>query len=218
MIKKSTEKNDVSRSVINRLPRYYRCLRELYCKDKLRVSSGELAKMMRSTASQIRHDLNCFGGFGQQGYGYSVVYLYKKIGEILGVQDNFSAVIIGAGNLGRAISSGTIFTHRGVRLLAIFDNDPKKYGMKIGGLNVLPVEKLCDFCLENQVDIAVLTVPQNRANDVLPLVLKAGVRGVWNYTNAELSLPREKIAVQDVHLGDTLMTLCYSIKERENEN
>ena len=210
--------NGVSRSVVNRLPRYYRALRELYRRDKLRVSSGELAKMMGSTASQIRHDLNCFGGFGQQGYGYNVVYLYKKIGEILGVQDDFGAVIIGAGPLCRAIASGSIFTRRGVKLLAIFDCDSEKCGKSISGIKVLPFESFNSFCTENTVDIAILAVSAEAAKDVSEKAALAGVRGIWNFTNTELNINDEKIAVQDVNLGDMLMTLCYEIKERKNEN
>ena len=210
--------NGVSRSVVNRLPRYYRALRELYRRDKLRVSSGELAKMMGSTASQIRHDLNCFGGFGQQGYGYNVVYLYKKIGEILGVQDDFGAVIIGAGSLCRAIASGSIFTRRGVKLLAIFDCDSEKCGTSISGIKVLAFESFNSFCRENTVDIAILAVPAEAAQKVAEEAALSGVRGIWNFTNTELNIKDEKIAVQDVHLGDMLMTLCYEIKERKNEN
>ena len=210
--------NGVSRSVLNRLPRYYISLRELYRRDKLRVSSGELAKMMGVTASQIRHDLNCFGGFGQQGYGYNVVYLYKKIGEILGVQDDFGAVIIGAGPLCRAIASGSIFTRRGVKLLAIFDCDSEKCGKSISGIKVLPFESFNSFCRENTVDIAILAVSAEAAKDVSEKAALAGVRGIWNFTNTELNINDEKIAVQDVNLGDMLMTLCYEIKERKNEN
>ncbi len=211
-------KNGVSRSVINRLPRYYRTLRELYRRDKLRVSSSELAGLMGVTASQIRHDFNCFGGFGQQGYGYNVVYLYKKIGEILGVQDDFSAVIIGAGTLCRAISSGSIFTRRGVKLLAIFDCDAEKCGKSISGIEVLPMERFHSFCTENAVDIAVLAVSAESAQDTAERAVLAGVRGIWNFSNTELNIKNGEIAVQDVHLGDTLMTLCYEIKERKNED
>lgn len=217
MAKNEINKDGVSSAVINRLPRYYRFLRELYCKDILRISSGELAKIMGVTASQIRHDLNCFGGFGQQGYGYNVVYLYKKIGEILGVQDNFSAVIVGAGNLGRAISSGTMFTHRGVKLTAVFDNDPNKYGAMIGGCRVMPMELFAGYCREKKIDIAVLTVPQDAARDVAALACEAGVSGIWNYTNVDLGIQDSGVTVQDVYLGDTLMTLCYTIKEKKNE-
>ncbi len=208
---------EVSEAVVNRLPRYYRYLRELYRKDILRVSSGELADMMGVTASQIRHDFNCFGGFGQQGYGYNVKFLYHKISEILGVQDNFSAIIIGAGNLCRAIATGPIFTHRGVRLLAIFDNNPAKAGSTVAGVSVYPIEQLHEFCGKNRVDIAVFTVPKAAARESAERILGTGIRGVWNYTNMELDLSTHGIAVQNIHLGDTLMTLCYTIKERSNE-
>ena len=205
----------VSGAVVNRLPRYYRYLRELYRNDILRISSGELARMMGVTASQIRHDFNCFGDFGQQGYGYNVKFLYQNISEILGVRDDFSAVIIGAGNLCHAIASGSIFTHRGVRLRAIFDIDENKIGTKVGGITVYPMSELADYCAAHKVDIAVLTVPKSAARECAAQVVGTGIRGVWNYTNMELDLREHGIAVQNVHLGDTLMTLCYAIKERD---
>ena len=205
---------EVSEAVVNRLPRYYRYLRELYCHDKLRVSSRELSHMMGMTASQIRQDFNCFGGFGRQGYGYNVKYLYNVISEILGVQDNFNAVIIGAGNLGHAIASGSIFTHRGVKLVGIFDNDADKIGGVIADTQVRDAALLGEFCKENKVDIAVLTVPREQAHDCASKVIGTGITGVWNFTNMELDLSSHGIAVQNVHLGDTLMTLCYAIKEK----
>lgn len=207
----------VSSAVVNRLPRYYRYLRELYRADILRISSSELAKMMNITASQIRHDFNCFGGFGQQGYGYNVKYLYHQISEILGVQDNFSAVIIGAGNLCRAISAGSIFTHRGVKLLSIFDNNPEKVGLRIAGVPVRHMEELNDFCRRQKVDIAVLTVPKSAARECAERLLGTGIHGVWNYTNMELDLSVHGIVVQNIHLGDTLMTLCYAMKEQQEK-
>lgn len=212
MAKKETE---VSEAVVNRLPRYYRYLRDLYRRDILRISSGELARLMGVTASQIRHDFNCFGGFGQQGYGYNVKYLYQKISEILGVQDNYSAVIIGAGNLCHAIAYGSIFTHRGVKLLSVFDNNEEKIGGKVGELDILHIDTLKEYCETHKVDIAVLTVPKSAAKEVAERILDTGIKGVWNYTNMELDLSSHGIAVQNVHLGDTLMTLCYAIKEQE---
>ncbi len=212
MAKKETE---VSEAVVNRLPRYYRYLRDLYRRDILRISSGELARLMGVTASQIRHDFNCFGGFGQQGYGYNVKYLYQKISEILGVQDNYSAVIIGAGNLCHAIAYGSIFTHRGVKLLSVFDNNEEKIGGKVGELDILHIDTLKEYCDTHKVDIAVLTVPKSAAKEVAERILDTGIKGVWNYTNMELDLSSHGIAVQNVHLGDTLMTLCYAIKEQE---
>lgn len=212
MAKKETE---VSEAVVNRLPRYYRYLRDLYRRDILRISSGELARLMGVTASQIRHDFNCFGGFGQQGYGYNVKYLYQKISEILGVQDNYSAVIIGAGNLCHAIAYGSIFTHRGVKLLSVFDNNEEKIGGKVGELDILHIDTLKEYCETHKVDIAVLTVPKGAAKEVAERILDTGIKGVWNYTNMELDLSSHGVAVQNVHLGDTLMTLCYAIKEQE---
>ncbi|MGM9681585.1 MAG: redox-sensing transcriptional repressor Rex [Eubacteriales bacterium] len=206
----------VSNAVINRLPRYYRYLRDLLSKDILRISSGELSVLMNVTASQIRQDLNCFGGFGQQGYGYNVKYLYSKIGDILGVNEAYNAVIIGAGNLGHALAASATFQNRGVFLRAMFDVRPELIGTEISGLPVYDSADLARYFAENKVDIAVLVVPKSVAQDVADQVCALGVKGIWNFTGVELVLPPE-IAVQNVHMGDLLMTLCYQIRVRDDE-
>ncbi len=207
-------KSEVPTAVIKRLPRYHRYLGDLLAEGQLRISSAELSKIMNVTASQIRQDLNCFGGFGQQGYGYNIKYLYGKISELLGVTEGYSAVIVGTGNLGRALASTNMFRRRGVTRLALFDNNETIVGTEIYGIPVYHVDTLFDFCRENSVDIGVLTVPKAAAYDVAKTMADAGVKGIWNFANMELSLDREDVIVENIHLGDSLMTLCYEIKEK----
>ena len=208
---------DVSPAVVKRLPRYFRYLRVLIRQGKMRVSSAELSQMMNLTASQIRQDLNCFGGFGQQGYGYNVKYLYGKISELLGVTEGYRAVIVGAGNLGRALAATNMFARRGVSRLALFDSNPNIIGTTIYGLPVLDVSLLESYCREKQVDIGVLTVPKEAATEVAEMMVRGGIKGIWNFANMELSVSDESVIVQDIHLGDSLMTLCYDIKEKNSK-
>ena len=203
-------------AVIKRLPRYYRCLSDLLRDGRMRISSAELSEIIEVTASQIRQDLNCFGGFGQQGYGYNIKYLYSKISELLGVQEGYRAVIVGAGNLGRALAATHMFERRGVERLALFDNDPRVIGTEVCGLPVLSVDELGDFCAKNSVHIGVLTVPKEAAYDVAKTMSDSGVLGIWNFANMELKLEGDCI-VENIHLGDSLMTLCYEIKNKEGE-
>ncbi len=207
----SAEKNYVSPAVVKRLPRYYRYLRELLNNDILRISSGELSKLMHVTASQIRQDLNCFGGFGQQGYGYNVKYLYSKIGEILGVSKHFRAVIIGAGNLGTALAASPIFERRGVKLTALFDNNPKVVGKEISGYTVKNIDELEKYIEENPTDIAVLTVTKDAVRTVAAKLADMGIKGIWNFASTEIELSNKSVVVQNVHMGDSLMTLCYEL-------
>ncbi|MGM9647785.1 MAG: redox-sensing transcriptional repressor Rex [Eubacteriales bacterium] len=207
----------VSKAVIGRLPRYYRYLRELLSQDILRISSGELARLMNVTASQIRQDLNCFGGFGQQGYGYNVKNLYKAIGDILGVGESYSAIIVGAGNMGRALATGTTFVGRGVHLKGIFDSDPDVIGTEVGEYTVLPISQLADCCRQWHPSIAALAVPRTQARRSAEQLSLLGVKGIWNFTGEELDAP-ENVSVENVHLGDLLMTLCYEIHAKEQEN
>lgn len=220
--KRQTEqKTTVPSAVIRRLPRYHRCLGELLRADKLRISSAELSKIMDVTASQIRQDLNCFGGFGQQGYGYNVKFLYSKISELLGVDEGFNAVIIGAGKLGRALAATHMFERRGVNRLAMFDTDPNVIGTKIYDVPVYSVEELGDFCKTHNVHIGVLTVPKEAAYDVAEVIVDAGVKGIWNFANMELKLNNKDVIVENIHLGDSLMALCYEIKtanEKRQDN
>ena len=211
-------KTPVSSAVIKRLPRYHRYLGDLLREGKFRISSAELSRMMNVTASQIRQDLNCFGGFGQQGYGYNVKYLHGKISELLGVNKGFTAVIVGAGNLGRALAATHMFERRGVCRLALFDSNPEIIGTDIYGLPVYSVDTLADFCRENGVSIGVLTVPKEAAYEVAETMANAGVMGIWNFANMELKLPDHKdVIVENIHLGDSLMTLCYELKTKNDE-
>ncbi len=207
----------VSNATIKRLPRYFRYLRELRQNNIFRISSLELSKMMNVTASQIRQDLNCFGGFGQQGYGYNVDYLYRNISEILGVTASYNAVVIGAGNLGRALSQSPIFEKRGVNLTAIFDSSASAIGTRVGDFTILDVKTLEDFCARNHVDIAVLTVPRDVAKATADRLKSAGIRGIWNFTNVELELDSDMMA-ESVHMGDSLMLLTYRISQHENRS
>ena len=184
----------VSNATIKRLPRYFRYLRELRQNNIFRISSLELSKMMNVTASQIRQDLNCFGGFGQQGYGYNVDYLYRNISEILGVTGSYNAVIIGAGNLGRALAQSPIFEKRGVNLIAIFDSSAAAIGSRVGDFTILDVKTLEDFCSRNHIDIAVLTVPRDAAKATAERLKSAGIRGIWNFTNVELELDSDMMS------------------------
>ncbi len=213
----SSPKSYVSSAVIKRLPRYFRYLRELIRNGKMRISSSELSKMMNVTASQIRQDLNCFGGFGQQGYGYNVKYLYAKISEILGVNCNFRAIIVGAGNLGRALIRNPMFTKRGVSTVAMFDIDNSLIGNTVAGVGVHSMDELERFCKDNFIDIAVLTLPKECAQDAAEKLVCAGVRGIWNFTGKELDMKREEVKVVNVHLGDSLMTLCYELNRMRDE-
>ena len=210
-------KSQVSPAVIKRLPRYHRYLGELLRNNRLRISSSELSEMMDVTASQIRQDLNCFGGFGQQGYGYNVRYLYDKISDLLGVNAGFGAIIIGAGNLGRALVSSHMFERRGVRRLALFDIDPKIVGTTVAGIPVLHVDELDEFIKNQNVHIAVLTTPKEAAAEAMDHVIELGIRGIWNFSNAELRSSHPQAVIENIHLGDSLMTLCYEISRRTAE-
>ncbi len=207
----------VSPAVIKRLPRYFRYLRELIREGTMRISSGELAARMNVTASQIRQDLNCFGGFGQQGYGYNVQYLYTKISELLGVGEGYSAVIVGTGNLGRALIRNSMFEKRGVDVIAAFDVDPQQIGRVIADVQVRPMSEIEGFCRKHAVDIAVLTLPKEVAAEVAHTLARAGVRAFWNFTSAEIQGLESACTVETVHLGDSLMALCYRLRSSEED-
>ena len=213
--KKLTEqKAAVPPAVIKRLPRYHRYLGDLLQDGRMRISSAELSKLMNVTASQIRQDLNCFGGFGQQGYGYNIKYLYGKISELLGVTEGFTAVIVGAGNLGRALAATRMFGRRGVKRLALFDVNEAIVGTEIYGIKVYSIDDLFEFCKKEEVSIGVLTVPKEAASSVAETLVRAGVRGIWNFANMELKVSDPEVIVENIHLGDSLMTLCYELKCR----
>ncbi len=215
---KSAAHPNVSPAVIRRLPRYFRYLRELIREGKTRISSGEFSAMMNVTASQIRQDLNCFGGFGQQGYGYNVNYLYAKICELLGVGAGFSAVIVGAGDLGRALARAEMFSKRGVDVVAMFDVDPNLIGKVKGGIKIRDAREIENFCKEVPVHIAVLTVPKDQAEIVAERIIALGVHGLWNFTGKELSYDPAETVVENVHLGDSLMILNYRLCEQSKGN
>ena len=207
----------VSPAVVKRLPRYYRYLRELITQGRMRISSGELSAMMNVTASQIRQDLNCFGGFGQQGYGYNVNYLFARISDILGVGKGFHAVIIGAGDLGRALVHLSMFEKRGVDIIGMFDTGEGQVGVSVADVEVMALDTLEVFCQNNPVDIAVITCPKEQVKDIADRLVACGVKGLWNYMGVELKYNRREIVVENVHLGDSLMILNYKIASRDEE-
>ena len=214
---RSTARSNVSPAVIKRLPRYFRYLRELIRQGKTRISSSELSEIMSVTASQIRQDLNCFGGFGQQGYGYNVNYLYAKICDILGVGCGYCAVIIGAGNLGMALARNPMFEKRGVDVIAMFDVSPEIVGKKVGDIPVYDMKDFADYCERNHVDIAVLTLPKEAAVSAAEQVMSAGIEGIWNFTGKEIDTKDDRTVVENVHIGDSLMTLCYELCRRQRD-
>ena len=209
------KENEVSEVVIKRLPRYYRYLGELMKKNITRISSKGLSDMLGFTASQIRQDLNCFGGFGQQGYGYNVEMLYRKIGDILGLNRGYKAVIIGAGYLGHALACYSGFEKRGFSVIGIFDIDKKIIGTRIGELTVKDYSTLEQFIDDNKPDIAMLTVPKSAVNDVAVNLTSMGIKALWNFAYVDLSLP-DDVAVENVHLSDSLMNLSYRLTAMKN--
>lgn len=213
---KESERN-VPSVVVKRLPRYYRYLSELLNQGVKRISSNALSDKMNVTASQIRQDFNYFGGFGQQGYGYNVEYLHGAIGDILGLNDGDTMVIIGAGNLGKALASHDTFEKRGFKLVGIFDNNPNVIGTVINGREVMDVSDLEDFIQRERVDIGVITVPRGAVEETVERLVKSGVKGLFNFSYMELKLGKD-VAVENVHLSDPLMTLSYKIKEKKQEN
>ena len=202
------EKN-ISMAVIRRLPKYHRYLGDLLDKDVQRISSKELSDIIGFTASQIRQDLNNFGGFGQQGYGYNVEALHNEIGNILGLNKIYNAVLIGAGNLGQAIANYAGFRKSGFEIKALFDANPRMIGLKIRDS-----ENLESFVEENNIDIAILCIPKNGAQDVVDRLVNVGVKGIWNFAPIDLDVPKGVI-VENVNLTESLFTLSYLMKENE---
>ena len=200
----------ISVAVIKRLPRYYRYLGDLLEKDVVRISSKELSEKMHVTASQIRQDLNNFGGFGQQGYGYNVQYLYTEIGKILGLDKKHNVIIIGAGNLGMAIANYSDFERRGFRFKGIFDIDPQIIGTEVGQLTVMSMDGLEAFVAKNNIHIAALTVPKSKAPQIANDLANWGVKAIWNFAPTDLNLPKD-VVVENVHLAESLMRLTYKI-------
>lgn len=207
----------VSLSVVRRLPRYHRFLKELMAEGVVRISSGDLSRRMGLTASQIRQDLNCFGGFGQQGYGYNVKGLHDEIGRILGLGKHRRAILLGAGNLGRAISQHMDFSSRGFELVGVFDSNPRIVGEQVGELTIRDAAELVPFCQEMKPTVAILCIPKEAAHDLAGVLVELGVRGFWNFSHYDLTLEYPDIVVENVHLGDSLSTLCYRINQLEEE-
>lgn len=200
----------ISSAVIKRLPRYYRYLSELLDNGIDRISSQELSRQMHITASQIRQDFNNFGGFGQQGYGYNVEILRGEIGKILGLDKNYNVIILGAGNLGRALANYGGFEKRGFLMSAIFDVNPDKIGQKVGDISILDMADLSEYVQTHGVDIAALTLPKAVAPKVAAQLAGMGVRAFWNFAATDLNLP-EDVVVENVHLAESLMRLSYNI-------
>ena len=211
------EEKEISQAVIGRLPRYFRYLGELRDEGVERISSQELSELMKVTASQIRQDFNNFGGFGQQGYGYNVEYLYEEIGKILGLDKKHNFVIIGAGNLGRALGNYMNFERRGFIFRGMFDQDKKLIGQEVRGVKIMGMEDLESFVRDNNIDIAVLTIPKTSAVEIVDKLVNNGIRAIWNFAHVDLNVP-QGVQVENVHLSDSLMKLSYNINRYMKEN
>ena len=204
------EDKEISQAVISRLPRYYRYLKDLIDSGKERISSQELSRIMKVTASQIRQDFNNFGGFGQQGYGYNTHYLYEEIGKILGLDHVHNMVLVGAGNLGQALVRYLKFKKSGFNFVCAFDINPDLFGQTIGGIPIRPLEELQEYVDAHNVDIVVLTIPKTEAREVAQSLVKTNIKAIWNLAHIDLELP-PRIQVENVHLQDSLMKLSYNI-------
>ncbi len=211
------EEKEISRAVVKRLPRYYRYLGDLLESGVERISSNELSEKMQVTASQIRQGLNNFGGFGQQGYGYNVKYLYNEIGKILGLDKTYNVIIVGAGNLGQALANYVKFEKRGFKVIGIFDVNPSLLGKKVRGIEIRMIDEIPEFAKHNEIQIATLTLPRHQAAEMAELLVKNGVRAIWNFAHIDLRLP-EDVIVENVHLSESLMQLSYNINRYEREH
>lgn len=209
-------KEKISKAVISRLPRYYRYLSDLIEENVDHISSSDLAKRMHVTASQIRQDLNNFGGFGQQGYGYNIIYLHSEIGKLLGIDRQNKVIIIGAGHLGKALANYQNFSKRGFLVKALFDIDKRVIGTVIRGAQVYDLSELEHFLSHNEVDIAALTLPRNQAMDVATRLVDSGVRAIWNFAHTDLQLG-ENVLIENVHLSESLMQLSYRMLAAREE-
>ena len=211
-----TEEREISKAVIKRLPRYYRYLGELMESGVERISSGELSTRMSVTASQIRQDLNNFGGFGQQGYGYNVKYLYTEIAKILGIDRQHNIIIIGAGNLGQALANYTNFERRGFMIKGMFDVNPRLVGLVVRGVEIRGIENLEQFIKDNDVQIAALTIPKTKAPEIAERLVNAGIKAIWNFAHTDLQVP-DDVVVENVHLSESLMRLCYRVCSMQDD-
>ena len=202
--------------VIRRLPRYFRYICELKDSGKTRVSSSQLAEIMGSTPSQVRQDFNCFGGFGQQGIGYSVELLHDEIHSLLFPNDNINAVLVGAGSLGATIANFVLTDTEGVNLTAIFDNNINLIGNTLSNIKIHNSDTIVEYCHNSKVDLVIVCIPKTAAEKFAPVLVQTGVKGIWNFTGQELELP-DGAVIENVHLGDSLMTLCYRITAEDGE-
>ena len=207
----------VSKAVLNRLPKYYRILKSLKEQNISKVSSLTLASMLDLTPSQVRQDFNCFGGFGQQGYGYNVKYLYNEIGRILGLDRVYNMIIVGAGNLGQALANYVKFEKRGFWIKGIFDVNPRLKGMTVRGIEIRMTDELPQFIRDNQIQIAALTLPKSGAEELAPILVENGVKAIWNFAHTDLQQLPKDVIVESVHLSESLMQLSYNLNHMERE-
>ena len=212
------QEKEISQAVIRRMPRYYRYLGELLEDGVERISSNDLSKRMNVTASQIRQDLNNFGGFGQQGYGYNVKFLYEEIGKILGLNQKHNIIVIGAGNLGQALANYVKFEKLGFVITALFDVNPALEGVTVRGIKIHMLDELEDYCKDHVVDIAALTMPKEKADAIANRLVNLGIQAIWNFAHVDLDLIDKDVVVENVHLSDSLMQLSYNIvKNKQNK-
>lgn len=212
------QEKEISQAVIRRMPRYYRYLGELLEDGVERISSNDLSKRMNVTASQIRQDLNNFGGFGQQGYGYNVKFLYEEIGKILGLNQKHNIIVIGAGNLGQALANYVKFEKLGFVITALFDVNPALEGVTVRGIKIHMLDELEDYCKDHVVDIAALTMPKEKADAIANRLVNLGIQAIWNFAHVDLNLIDKDVVVENVHLSDSLMQLSYNIvKNKQNK-
>ena len=212
------QEKEISQAVIRRMPRYYRYLGELLEDGVERISSNDLSKRMNVTASQIRQDLNNFGGFGQQGYGYNVKFLYEEIGKILGLNQKHNIIVIGAGNLGQALANYVKFEKLGFVITALFDVNPALEGVTVRGIKIHMLDELEDYCKDHVVDIAALTMPKEKADAIANRLVNLGIQAIWNFAHVDLDLIDKDVVVENVHLSDSLMQLSYNIvKNKKNK-
>ena len=212
------QEKEISQAVIRRMPRYYRYLGELLEDGVERISSNDLSKRMNVTASQIRPDLNNFGGFGQQGYGYNVKFLYEEIGKILGLNQKHNIIVIGAGNLGQALANYVKFEKLGFVITALFDVNPALEGVTVRGIKIHMLDELDDYCKDHVVDIAALTMPKEKADAIANRLVNLGIQAIWNFAHVDLDLIDKDVVVENVHLSDSLMQLSYNIvKNKQNK-
>ena len=212
------QEKEISQAVIRRMPRYYRYLGELLEDGVERISSNDLSKRMNVTASQIRQDLNNFGGFGQQGYGYNVKFLYEEIGKILGLNQKHNIIVIGAGNLGQALANYVKFEKLGFVITALFDVNPALEGVTVRGIKIHMLDELDDYCKDHVVDIEALTMPKEKADAIANRLVNLGIQAIWNFAHVDLDLIDKDVVVENVHLSDSLMQLSYNIvKNKQNK-